>query len=398
MDLLATTRQFMRRPDVVHQGEGLEAAEVIVPNRPGLKLRKQRQLLLVMGVPLLALFFYFYLVGRDRYIVSSEVVVRKANDSAQAGLSLGSILGGGNQQSLEDARYLRTYLQSPQVLEDLDRVLDFKAAYAKKGLDIYAGLGPNASRERAFEFFKRQVSISLNEGSGEMAIRTYGFTPNKALVLNQFLISQAEIFVNRLNQDVYRKQIDFALQQVKLNEDRVKIASQQLQQFQRQNQVLDAKSEGQGDLGFISALEGELAKQRVQLATLRRQFRDPKAPEIEASQAQVEELQQQIRQERQALVSPGGKNLSQKAAKQAELEANLNFATDLYKAAITSAEKNRVDSLQQQRFMAVLSKPLKPEDPSQYWRHKGFLTALSILVVGFALTKFLLGMADSHRN
>jgi len=97
-------------------------------------------------------------------------------------------------------------------------------------------------------------------------------------------------------------------------------------------------------------------------------------------------------------VSPGGKNLSQKAAKQAELEANLNFATDLYKAAITSAEKNRVDSLQQQRFMAVLSKPLKPEDPSQYWRHKGFLTALSILVVGFALTKFLLGMADSHRN
>jgi capsular polysaccharide transport system permease protein len=326
------------------------------------------------------------------------VVVRKASDPAQAGLSLGSLLGGGNQQSLEDARYLRTYLQSPQVLEDLDRVLDFKAAYAKKGMDIFAGLDSNASRELAFEFFRRQVSISLDEVSGELEIRSYGFTPNKALALNQFLISQAEIFVNRLNQDVYRKQIDFALQQVKLNSDRVKTASLKLQQFQRQNQVLDAKSEGQGDLGFISALEGELAKQRVQLATLRRQFRDPKAPEIDAAQAQVQELQQQIRQERQALVSPGGKNLSQKAAKQAELEANLSFATDLYKAAITSAEKNRVDSLQQQRFMAVLSKPLMPEDSSQYWRHKGFLTALSVLVVGFALTKFLLGMADSHRN
>lgn len=397
MDLLGITR-FVRRPAAAHQGESLEAAEIIVSDQPGRKLRKQKQLLLVMGVPLLAFFFYFYLVGRDRYIVTSEVVVRKASDPLQAGLSLGSLLGGGNQQSLEDSRYLRTYLQSPQVLEDLERVLDFKAAYAKKGPDVYAGLDPKASRERSFEFFKRQVSISLNEGSGELAIRTYGFTPSKALVLNQFLISQAEIFVNRLNQDVYRKQIDFALQQVQLNADRVKIASQQLQQYQRQNQVLDAKSEGQGDLGFISALEGELAKQRVQLATLRRQFRDPKAPEIEAAQAQVEELQQQIRQERQALVSPGGKNLSQKAAKQAELEANLNFATDLYKAAITSAEKNRVDSLQQQRFMAVLSKPLKPEDPSQYWRHKGFLTALSILVVGFALTKFLLGMADSHRN
>jgi capsular polysaccharide transport system permease protein len=115
--------------------------------------RKQRRLIVAMGIPLLLSLFYFYLIGRDRYLVSSEVVVRKASDPAQAGLSLGSLLGGGNQQSLEDARYLRTYLQSPQVLEDLDRVLDFKAAYAKKGMDIFAGLDSNASRELAFEFF-----------------------------------------------------------------------------------------------------------------------------------------------------------------------------------------------------------------------------------------------------
>ncbi|MDM7958667.1 MAG: hypothetical protein QUV04_02785 [Synechococcus sp. WH 8007] len=98
------------------------------------------------------------------------------------------------------------------------------------------------------------------------------------------------------------------------------------------------------------------------------------------------------------MLAPQGKNLNEKAAKQAELEANLNFASDLYKSSITAAERTRIDSLQQQRFMAVLSKPLAPQEAWQYWRHKGFFTALATLLVGFALTKFLLGMADSHRN
>ena len=363
-----------------------------------LKPKNQRQLLLALGIPLAALFLYFYAIGRDRYFVRSEVVVRKANDSSPSAVSLGSILGGGNQQSLEDARYLRTYLESPQVLEDLEQAFDFRKAYGKRFPDLYPGLGNRPTREQVYDTFRRQITVSLNETSGQLTVRTLAFDPKTALTLNQFLIRQAEEFVNNLNQDVYKQQLNFAQQQVDLNRQRVQKASQELIKFQSQNKLLDAKAEAAGNETFISALEGELAKQRVQLATLKRQFLDPRAPEIEAVQAQVQELQRQINEERTMLVSPQGKNLNQKAAKQAELEANLNFASDLYKASITAAERTRVDSLQQQRFMAVLSKPLLPEEAWQYWRHKGFFTALAALLVGFALTKFLLGMADSHRN
>lgn len=363
-----------------------------------LKPKNQRQLLLALGIPLAALFLYFYAIGRDRYFVRSEVVVRKANDSSPSAVSLGSILGGGNQQSLEDARYLRTYLESPQVLEDLEQAFDFRKAYGKRFPDLYPGLGNRPTREQVYDTFRRQITVSLNETSGQLTVRTLAFDPKTALTLNQFLIRQAEEFVNNLNQDVYKQQLNFAQQQVDLNRQRVQKASQELIKFQSQNKLLDAKAEAAGNETFISALEGELAKQRVQLATLKRQFLDPRAPEIEAVQAQVQELQRQINEERTMLVSPQGKNLNQKAAKQAELEANLNFASDLYKASITAAERTRVDSLQQQRFMAMLSKPLLPEEAWQYWRHKGFFTALAALLVGFALTKFLLGMADSHRN
>ena len=363
-----------------------------------IKGKNQRYLLIILGLPLAGLALYFYGIGRDRYFVRSEVAVRKANESTASGISLGSLLGGGNQQSLEDARFLRTYLESPQVLEDLGQSFDFKEAYAKRFPDLYPGITSDSTREKIYDTFRRQITVSLNEQSGQLTIRTLAFDPSTALKFNRFLIGKAEEFVNRLNQDVYRQQLAFAQQQAELNRKRVREASKALLEFQDLNNVLDAKSEAQGKEAFITALEAELAKKRVELATLGRQFLDQRAPEIEAVQAQVEELQRQIQRERSSLVSPQGKNLNDKAAKQAELEANLAFASDLYKASITAAEKTRVDSLQQQRFMAVLSNPLRPEEPWQYWRHKGFFTALAVLLVGFTLTKFLLGMADSHRN
>lgn len=363
-----------------------------------IKQKNRKYLLILLGLPLASLALYFYAIGRDRYFVRSEVAVRKANESVASGLSLGSLLGGGNQQSLEDARFLRTYLESPQVLEDLGQSFDFKEAYAKRFPDLYPGITSNSTREKIYDTFRKQINVSLNEQSGQLTIRTLAFDPSTALKFNKFLIRKAEEFVNRLNQDVYKQQLVFAQQQAELNRKRVREASKALLEFQDLNNVLDARSEAQGKEAFITALEAELAKKRVELATLRRQFLDQRAPEIEAVQAQVQELQRQIQRERSSLVSPQGKNLNDKAAKQAELEANLEFASDLYKASITAAEKTRVDSLQQQRFMAVLSNPLRPEEPWQYWRHRGFFTALAILLVGFTLTKFLLGMADSHRN
>ena len=393
MDLVGFTT-LMRRP----KAKTVPDEDVLPVSAKGKRRRQRSALAIGIGLPLMMLFVYFYGLGRNRYFVSSDVIVRKANDSTQSGFALGNLLGGGNQQSLEDARFLRTYLESPQVLEDLEKVFNFRSAYARKAPDFYAGLPANATREKVFDTFRRQIQVSLNETSGELTIHTLAFDPDTALKLNSFLINQAESFVNRLNQEVYRQQLDFSQQQVGLNARRVQQASLELKQFQRANQVLDAKAEATGSEQFIGALDGELAKQRVQLATLQRQFSDPNAPEIEAVKSQVQELQQQIRNERGALVNPKGKNLNEKVLKLAELEANLTFSTDLYKAALTSSEKTRVDSLQQQRFMAVLSKPLFPEEAWQYWRHKGFLTAVAIVLVGFALTKFLLGMADSHRN
>ena len=78
------------------------------------------------------------------------------------------------------------------------------------------------------------------------------------------------------------------------------------------------------------------------------------------------------------------------------LKSKLAFAEDLYKSALSTSESTRVDSLQQQRFLAIISKPVLAEQQYLYWRHKGFLTILVIISIVYLLAKFLLGLSESH--
>ena len=395
MDFLGLS-SFMRQdpPSKDPVMESLEQAQ----NKHNLKKRERRSIALGLGLPIVLAFLYFYGVGRNRYFVKSEVVVRKPQESVTAGLNIGTLIGGGNQGSIEDARYLRRYLESPQVLKDLQNQFNFKKAYRKQGIDPFAGISKDVGREKLHDFYRRLVGVQLDEASGVMTITSLGYDPIVATRLNRFLNQQAETFVNQLNQDVYRKQLVFAEQQVAENLQKVQQASAKLATFQQNQQLMSAKAEVEVSGTLVAALEAELANQKVQLATLKRRFVDPQAPEIRQVQDQVQELQKQVQLERAALVSPAGRNLPAESAELAALEGDLKFKAELYKSALASAETTRIDSLRKARFLAVLAEPLTPDDPWQYWRHKGFVTFVAVLLVGFALTKFLFGMADSHRN
>ena len=395
MDLFGLS-SLMRKVSVSNDlvMDSLEQAQ----NKHQLNNRDRRYVALGLGLPILLALLYFYGIGRNRYLVKSEVVVRKPQESVTAGLNIGTLIGGGNQGSIEDARYLRRYLESPQVLKDLENQFNFQQAYRKQGIDPFAGISKDAGREKVHDFYRRQVGVQLDEASGVMKITSLGYDPVVATRLNRFLNKQAEIFVNQLNQDVYRKQLVFAEQQVEENLQKVQLASNKLASFQQNQQLMSAQTEVEVSGTLVTALESELASQKVLLATLKRRFVDPQAPEIRQVQDQVQELQKQVQIERSALVSPAGRNLPAEAAQLAALEADLKFKTELYKAALASAETTRIDSLRQARFLAVLAEPLTPDDPWQYWRHKGFVTVVAVFLVGFALTKFLFGMADSHRN
>ena len=392
-----------QQEQVVDGEEGLLTDSKVVPIKPP-RLRSsplpQLSVSQLLLIPIALSGIYFYAIARDRYVTRSDFVIRKAeeSDTNVAGAGLASLLGRGNQLSLEDARFLKTYLQSPQVLADLDRTYDLDQAYAQKGLDWFAGMKPGLSKEKRLNYFKKQVAVNLDEISGAIVLRTIGLDPKASLNLNRFMLAKSEQFVNRLNQDISQKQLSFAESELGRARGNLNQAKNRLLAYQDSNTVIDPKGEAELAGQTISKLQEKLVELRVELATLKRQFKDPAEPEVAVVADQVRELEQQIQKERRSLVSSKGRNLNRKAADVLKLESEVNFATDSYKLALTSVEKARIESKRQQKFMALLSAPQLPEDPQNDWRSKGFFTVLASCAVGFSLTKFVFGMQASHRQ
>jgi len=383
--------------------ESLLTDSKVVPIKPP-RLRSsplpQLSVTQLLLIPVALSGIYFYAIARDRYVTRSDFVIRKAeeSDTNVGGAGLASLLGRGNQLSLEDARFLKTYLQSPQVLADLDRTYDLDQAYAQKGLDRFAGMKPGLSKEKRLNYFKKQVSVNLDEISGAIVLRTIGLDPKASLNLNRFMLAKSEQFVNRLNQDISQKQLSFAESELGRARGNLNQAKNRLLRYQDSNTVIDPKGEAELAGQTISKLQEKLVELRVELATLKRQFKDPAEPEVAVVADQVRELEQQIEKERRSLVSSKGRNLNRKAADVLKLESEVSFASDSYKLALTSVEKARIESKRQQKFMALLSAPQLPEDPQNDWRSKGFFTVLATCAVGFSLTKFIFGMQASHRQ
>jgi capsular polysaccharide transport system permease protein len=392
-----------QQEQIVEDEEGLLTDSKVVPIKPP-RLRSsplpQLSVSQLLLIPIALSGIYFYAIARDRYVTRSDFVIRKAeeSDTNVAGAGLASLLGRGNQLSLEDARFLKTYLQSPQVLADLDRTYDLDQAYAQKGLDRFAGMKPGLSKEKRLNYFKKQVAVNLDEISGAIVLRTIGLDPKASLNLNRFMLAKSEQFVNRLNQDISQKQLSFAESELGRARGNLNQAKNRLLAYQDSNTVIDPKGEAELAGQTISKLQEKLVELRVELATLKRQFKDPAEPEVAVVADQVRELEQQIQKERRSLVSSKGRNLNRKAADVLKLESEVNFATDSYKLALTSVEKARIESKRQQKFMALLSAPQLPEDPQNDWRSKGFFTVLASCAVGFSLTKFIFGMQASHRQ
>lgn len=381
--------------------ESAESKVVQMPSRrTAFAMQGNVPLLPLLVVPSLAAGIYFFGIANDRFITRADFVIRKAEDPAVSSGNPGMafLLTGGNQASIEDARYLKTYLQSPQVLAELGDRINLEQAFRRRGPDPFAGITPGLSREKKLAFFRKQVSVTLDEISGAIVLRTVALDPRSSHDLNRFMLVKSEQFVNRLNQDISLKQLAFAEQELNRSRSSLEQSKKRLLSYQNANRIIDPKGEADLTSQTIGKLQEKLVEMKVQLATLRRQYKDPNEPEVAAVADEIKELERQISVERNNAVSRSGKDLNRKTADVLRLESDVTYATDNYKLALGAVEKARLESKRQQKFMALLSAPQVPEDPTRDWRTKGFFSVLAGSIVALSLTKFVLGMQASHRQ
>lgn len=336
---------------------------------------------------------YCFAIGRDRYTAVSEFVIQQA---VPLNTSSSSVLGGAAAApqvltSLVDGQYLQVYLGSADVKNRLyPESATLETLYQPSFPDLISGLPAGSSQPSQLNFYRKQLSVAPQPMSGSVIVKTYGFTPNQALELNQSLLLQSRRFVNEVNQSISSDQNIFAQKEVNLAENNLREASKKLEDFQDQYGQLNPETEQEATSSFISQLESRLVDLKVEEATLRRQYRDPDAPEVAFIADQVGELERQINEEREKAVSENGRDLNRLASEATSLRSDVAFATDSLLAARLAADNSRRESQRQLKFIVMLNQPQLPVSPDQNWRWQAFLGSVGIIVVAWGVGGFLL--------
>ena len=337
--------------------------------------------------------FYCFVIGRDRYTSVSEFVIQQAAplEGTSASVLAGSAAAPQVLTSLVDGQYLQVYLESSDIKNRLfPDGKKLEQAYRPTLPDLWTGLYANSSAPAQLDFYRKQLSVAPQPMSGSVILTTSGFTPKQAFDLNAALLKQSRRFVNEVNQSINADQNKFARKEVQLAELNLKAASRKLELFREKNGNLSVESEQAATSSFISGLESQLVELKVEEAALRRQYRDPNAPEVSFVADQVKELEVQIRQERARSVSKDGRDLNTLVLEEAGLISDVEFATETLQSARLASDNSRRESQRQLKFVVVLSQPQLPAEPDQNWRWQAFLASVGIIVVSWGVGGFIL--------
>ena len=347
----------------------------------------------LVSVFLAASAFYCFVIGRDRYTSVSEFVIQQAAPLEGASVSVlaGAAAAPQVLTSLVDGQYLQVYLESADVkgrlFQDENK---FQKDYRVKFPDLFAGLPHSSSAPQKLDFYRNQLSVAPQPLSGSVILTTSGFTPEQAFDLNNALVKESRRFINEVNQSINADQNKFAKREVQISEMNLRAATRRLEGFRKKHGNLNVGSEQAATSSFISGLESQLVELKVDEAALRRQYRDPNAPEVAFVADQVKELELQIRQERERAVSKDGRDLNALVLEEAELVSDVDFATTSLQSARLAADNSRRESQRQLKFVVVLSQPQLSVAPDQAWRWQAFLASVGIVVVAWGVGGFLL--------
>lgn len=350
--------------------------------------------ILVVILPWIAISAYTLVLAHPRYVSTSDVVIKQVSEQGVSATGISSLLGVNNTNR-EDALYLTKYILSNDMIDKLDAEFKFREAYHVNGADFINEIPSDATQEELREYFKKRVSVSLDELSYVLTVTTEGFEPEYALKLNQAILRESEKFVNNISKDVANEQLAFVSAQAADAEQKLNDAKKAVIDYQNQNEIFDPQVNAQMVNQVIGALQGQLSSLRTEERQLL-SYLNPEAPQVVSLRSQIRSVEKQIKDEQAKLTSPRDAKLNAKTVEFETLKAEAEFASELYKIALTSLESSRAEVMRKMKNLVVITSPHRAEDA--LYPRVGYVlgTSLVLLLILYGFIVLVLAVIKDH--
>ncbi|MCU1750291.1 ABC transporter permease [Pseudomonas sp. 6D_7.1_Bac1] len=363
------------------------------------KLQDRRLIIAMVLVPFVLAVVYYVFLSADRFVSFAQVVVRQEGRNPEAQLpGLSMLLTGTNPASREETLYLREYIVSMDMMDLLEKRLQWVERYSQQRKDVFFWLSKDAPREDLLAYYQRMVSAHYDETTGLLRVEVQAFTPELAKQMVKVILQASEQFVNEVSHSMAREQMRFAVNELESARNIYTQHQDALLQFQHAHKVLDGKSSADSRAALISAIEAEYS--RAQVVTIEMLYKlHPDSPQVKHQQQRVKALREQLDAEKRVLVSaPDGDQLNVQASHFQQLTLDAGIAEQIYKAAVTAVENARVEASKKIRTLVTVVSANTPQIALYPQRVYNVLTILMVLFIVYGITRFVIASIEDHRE
>lgn len=341
---------------------------------------------------------YFGFLASDVYISESRFVVRSPQRN-QPLTGLGSLIqGAGFARSQDDSYTVHDYIHSRDALGELEKSFNVKQAYGSPKVDFFSrfgGLDWDASFENLHRYYRKRVTVDLDQLSSISTLRTSAFTAEDAFRYNEKLLEMSEKLVNQLNERGRLDLVRFAAAEVEEAEKKARAATLAVAAFRGEKNVFDPERQSALQLQGVSRIQDELIATKGQLAQVRALAANN--PQIPALVRRIETLQREVDAET-AKVAGGERSLSNKSAEYERLALDRGLAEKQLAAALASLEQARNEAQRKQLYLERIVQPSKPDVAVEPRRLRNIFATFLLGLVAWGILTMLIAGIREHQD
>jgi capsular polysaccharide transport system permease protein len=342
---------------------------------------------------------YWLAIASERYVSESRLLIQNTNLNSGSSLDLSGLIsgaaGGGNRT---DQLLVREYLRSLDMAQMLDKELHLRQHYSSHG-DWLSRMwwGDQVPLEWYHRYLLKRLSVEYDEFAGVLVIKTQAFEAELAQRITQLMVREGEAFMNRIEHAIALDQVAFLEGQVQTLYQQAQSARQDVLAFQEKKGLISPEAAAQTIAAIVSNLQAQLVELQAQRAALQAYLVADHPNVVQLSQ-RIHAVQKQIDAEQAKLAAPGGKTLNRTAEAFAQLEMRSQFAMEMYKTALTSLERGRLESTRTLKKVSVVQQPHLPQYAMEPQRlYNAFVYAVVILLLAGVL-HLIVAVVRDHRD
>lgn len=372
------------------------------PSSSGGRVNKKKTSLVTMSMAtyrfvLLAvavISFYFFFIADDRYATTSQVFIKSTSPPVPT-LPVGFGLQP-QSEGLQDAYQLRDYIYSSDMLALLEKRLNVRQHYSGDW-DYFSRLSSSASDEDFLDYYRNHVTLQILLDSTSLIIETQGFTKDFSEKLNRSILELCDEFINSISQKAAAEEVTFVEDLLQTKLANLDNAQQKLLAFQNERGAIDLQSVIAGAQGTIIEINSRLSQSRAELKA-KRSFLSDESSQVKEIINTIKALEAQRLEEQSRLASIDGGSINEKGAEEARLRLELQFAQEIYSAALQSLEQKQIVASQKAKFLTVIQSPRLADEAKYPDRLYIVISTLILLSIAYGIIIMVTAAVQEHRD